>query len=322
MIPFNNLVSETQTIPPLFFLEDKNFIDLSSSKGKMLFHTFVAKNFHADLESYSFSLGYYLITGRRGAWIKGDDNFIIIACKHPNIDHEIMFFAPKYDKERVIDFCQKFGVPVLKFSRLPSSLCDFSQQDETVMDWIYPSHTMSTNDICALDGLKFKRVRRKLSLFKENNIRFVSNEMLPPKDLITLLTKQAETLSKTQSLSKEEIFNSLIEGIRVYEQNKEYMNIGVFYKDDVPFGLIIWDKTLSNHVNLLWLIHDVTIDNICYVLYHTFSKFLNEQNIQYFNVGGSETEGLNDFKLKFRPVQSFYCSNLLVDVAQENKIAA
>lgn len=322
MMHFDSLLQNKDDLSVSFFEKHKEFTSLKSSKGKLLFRAFVQKNYTPEKESYSFSLGYYLITGRNGAWIYGDENYVMIVCKHPNLENEFLFFAPEYKKQETIKFFNMLDLPEMIVSRVPSKISDFEKGSEKIMDWVYPSHSFSTNDIANCEGLPFKRIRRKLAIFKQNDIRFVPNDRIPLQDLMSLLEKQSATLSKTQNLPKEEILNSLMEGIQVYEQNKEFMSMGVFYKDNVPFALIIWDQTLSNHANFLWLIHDVSIDNICYTLYHNFSQYLQQNGIEYFNAGGSETQGLNDFKMKFRPVQIFSSENLVLNKINTKKIAA
>lgn len=326
VIKFSQLVQDVSlTNNQPHFDESAGFIALNSPEGKNLFHSFVANNFTEDKESYAYSLGYYLITGRKGAWIYGDENFIFIACYHPNIDNEFLFFAPLYNQEKVFSVSRLIGLDTIKIARVSTEQQTTSdairQDEESVMDWIFPSHTLSTKNVNSFEGPEFRRARRAFRDFQDSSVEIISS-YTSTESLLPLLKKQAKFLSKNQTLSEQEILNSLIEGIRVYDQNKDQINIALFYMDKNPMGIVLWDKTLDNHSNLLWLIHDIDQKNIGYWLYWNLCTFLNDQGIDYLNVGGSETAGLNEFKSNFAPVQSFSCSNLLIDVAQENKIAA
>ncbi|PZO81293.1 MAG: hypothetical protein DI626_10935, partial [Micavibrio aeruginosavorus] len=43
---------------------------------------------------YSTSTAYFLMTGRRGLWIYGNEDTAMIIARHPNLDDSILFFPP------------------------------------------------------------------------------------------------------------------------------------------------------------------------------------------------------------------------------------
>jgi hypothetical protein len=85
-----------------------------------------------------------------------------------------------------------------------------------------------------------------------------------------------------------------------------------------PEGLFVWKEVSTRTANALWFLYNREIRGLSYGQMVRACQFLNNQGIEICNFGGSETEGMDFFKTRFRPVQSFKLSSVFITESELN----
>ncbi len=304
---------------------DFKHFPLDSAEGKALFDSFTSNTKNQDcfqkLSSFNTSYGYYLITGRKKASILGNKNAILIQCEHPNIDNEHINYMPLYCEELLSYAEQKIDAKITKISRhFIDGSDDFATENETVMDWVYPTYHYSTQELSELKGGKYRKLRYCLYQFDDKKISFRLNAKIQPKVLMKWALKQAKKIDASQpGLSQEEIFNTLLEGVKIIETNKNTYQTAMIEIDETPVAYIAWDLSNDQQANLLWLVYDNTVTEISRLSYLKLAEHLNENGIKTLCPGGSETKSLDLFKRQFKPIQRFNYANVIVKSVENQK---
>jgi hypothetical protein len=79
-----------------------------------------------------------------------------------------------------------------------------------------------------------------------------------------------------------------------------------------PLGFVVWDQISDTQANSFINLADINVAGLSDFQTVTTCQTLKDLGIKYLNVGGSETENLDKFKLKFTPTNSL--SLISVDV--------
>ncbi len=125
-------------------------------------------------DSYSQSASYYAMTGRKGLWLYSTkDTFMVIAA-HPNSDDHLLI-SPPMGKEPAnllnqvvrdnrifaehIQLARMGGQDQLLLAWAEAS-GNFKAAPEELLDWKYPIHTLSTQDMIERSGGKFRDFRK------------------------------------------------------------------------------------------------------------------------------------------------------------------
>jgi arginyl-tRNA--protein-N-Asp/Glu arginylyltransferase len=98
------------------------------------------------------------------------------------------------------------------------------------------------------------------------------------------------------------------------------MNSVVLKYQGQTVGMFVWD-VIGNTANALWFVFDREIDNLGFAQVVEASRMLQKQGIEYLNLGGSETEGMDFFKTRFRPVQSFPLTSVFVEFEKHSIVS-
>ena len=311
----------------------KKFVRLTSD-NRALFFALLGKE--SDLDSYVTSPVYYAMTGRKGLWIYQDGNSYVPLCWHPNVDGQILVFPPRgAENIRIMDrLLTEIPMPPsgIRLARLQKSMNNsawFSNiegtserfisllpVEETVLDWKYPVRIMSTADVTKMQGNHHLRTRN-----------YIKNLHLRKIDI-----KQLSDASESQILNfvyrwanqRTSDVNELINLIDPYKQTLNLLHDENFNLD----GLIVrvdghiqavtmWEYPNSaNRIANAWihLCNTSSFKGISELAMQETSKALYEQGIPYINYGGSETQGLDNYKRKFRPAYSVELTSIDVDV--------
>lgn len=306
-------------------IDTSSFLNLSltTEEGKQLFSDFVNNQQNKELlsqqSSFDLSIGYYMLTGRKSVKIYGNINAILVRCDHPNKDKQFLNFMPIYDENLIafteenenltLDIISKHVTP--KTSTQERS--NFEYTDETVMDWIYPTYHYDTKALSQMQGGRYRKLRYALYNFKNQTVNFKLDAHIQPKTLMKWALQQSKRIDPSQpELSQDEILQTLLEGVRAIETNKDIYQTAMLEIDGEAVAYMAWDYTNKDSANFLWLIYDISIKEISRLCYTELAKYLAQNGTSNLCAGGSETETLDRFKRQFRPVKSFVHTNLVL----------
>lgn len=274
-------------------------------------------------DSYVLSMPYYMLTGRKGASLYTQDHSSLIVCKHPHIEDRLMVF-PEIGGDGSLT-CN-----VLSNLQMPSNgiqLARYTEEDfrqltqagkrhgqthgyelheteEHTMDWKYPLHILDTGKVSAMEGCEFEKLRNKFN--KAKNLLTVVPLEDPKADLImraslmywvgSMIYNGKETGNDLMGF-----YTTLFSHIK---QTPDSFGGFVLLSDNEPAGFTIWDKTVQGVANGIASLSRLKIKGMSEFQTITACTTLKEQGITKYNIGGSETEGLNRHKLEYRPEKS------------------
>lgn len=300
-------------------------------ENRSLFFAMLGKE--VDLDSYSISPVYYALTGRKGLWIYQDGNTYIPLCWHPNTEGQILVFPLRGENNPLVMTRLLNEIPTppagirlarIKKSRLNSKnfskpthaserLISYAPVQELILDWRYPVRVLSTEIVSSMRGHSFMRTRNHVNQAKRNSISVCPLNSSHTAQLINFIYKWANKRTNN--------FDELIDLLDPYKKIFELHASDDFNLDGLVFiidgaiqGLTIWEMPNSkNAVANSWV-------NICNTGYTGISEFmmkalaetLLKKGINLFNLGGSETKGLDDYKMKYSPAHNISLSSVEV----------
>lgn len=286
---------------------------------------------------------YYLLTGRKGAWIHEGYDAVLVVCKHPNVADRLLVFpeigAPdRKDKGRLTASVlaqitpPSGGVQLARFmpddlthlcaalgQRNDGTLDHVEQIVEEVLDWRFPVHILDTKHVAALSGSAFAKIRNKCHQV-EDKVDVVGLD--DPRALRAM--KAAVKYWEGSMLVRdgaEEADTSYYETMfGMIEKWPDMFGGHVYMQGKRPVGFTVYDKAFNGTANLLANLCDASITGMAdYQVVHT-CRVLDAQGITGLNFGGSETESLDAFKRKFSPKESFNLASGAVHYAPRRDI--
>ncbi len=249
-------------------------------------------------DSYSVSPAYYLMTGRRGLWRYSRESENILFCIHPNQDGVILLFNPARSDSIVHHFLEN---PIL--ASWPARICRVDQPDhypwqqleEDILDWRFPVCILDTGQVSALAGSKFADLRNQFNRgFKQGFSLFPYAPELKG--------KVSDLIGAWKEPECQEPYRELLEIIESCSDR----NQGVIAMDGgKAIGFVHFETPLQNDnpANSLSLICAPGYRGLEEFMMVVICKRLRAQGIKRLNIGGSESQGLHRFKMKFNPVQ-------------------
>jgi hypothetical protein len=271
-----------------------------------------------DLDNYSTSPIYYALTGRDGLWLYHYNKTLVPFCVHPNVKNTILIFPPLGEKNYLsIPFLlQKIYRPTIKYklarykaenlSKLERisvffPCFSFTRVTEQILDWKYPVHIISTQQLSQMAGRKFDNMRHMVHKASKLDVQIDS---LSPKYL-RAINKLSYRWTRNQTQDENEIDDLVSYYVKLIELMRTHPHLldGLVYLiQDEICGVIIWSKPNPNqssataHAGL----YDTTFKGLPEFAWHKASETLFAQGVKLVNIGGSETSGLDAFKRKFR----------------------
>jgi hypothetical protein len=292
------------------------------------------------VDSFAYSLPYYIFTGRNGAWVYWLNNVPVIVCWHPNRNGDLLVYPAGCNAgETIVSLFDLMPNPpgkvqIARISDVTASNLEVALQDndcigqirrtdEPVLDWLFPAHVLSTEKASSLSGNKFYYARRKYRSFDESSFAFEEFAAKHVPDMQLIGQKYARVFKSLYPefvLTPNEILKSHEDMLSVALKNKEIMNSVVLKYQGQTVGMFVWD-VIGNTANALWFVFDREIDNLGFAQVVEASRMLQKQGIEYLNLGGSETEGMDFFKTRFRPVQSFPLTSVFVEFEKHSIVS-
>jgi hypothetical protein len=190
-----------------------------------------------------------------------------------------------------------------------------AEVQETVLDWRYPVRVLSTEKVSKAAGHAFMRIRNELKQFKPDNTRVFSLSLNHKEDVLQFIKAWAEKRA-VSDYEFREIVSPYAELLSYLGDEVFQIDGRVYYVDGLVQAVTMWEMPSSpQHTSNIWM-------NICNTERRGLSEFvvkdtariLVNYGIQYANYGGSETEGLDNYKKKFDPAHSIYLTSYEVEI--------
>lgn len=286
---------------------------------------------------------YYLLTGRKGAWVHEGYNAVLVVCRHPHVADRLMVFPEIGAADRKDKGCLTAsvlaqivppagGVQLARFTRedMEAVRAALTQRNdktpeyietvtEDILDWRYPVHILDTRYVSDLKGAAFAKIRNKCHQV-EDKVDVI--DLSDPRALRAM--KAALKYWEGSMLAREgaedidmSYYNALFKTI---EECPAYFGGHVFLMGRRPAGFTVYDRAFNGTANLLANLCDASIAGMAdYQVVHT-CRSLRAQGVTGLNFGGSETKSLDDFKRKFGPKESFNIASGAVHYAPRRDV--
>ncbi|WP_299362166.1 hypothetical protein [Winogradskyella sp.] len=271
-----------------------------------------------QLDSYLCSPFYFLLTGRKGLKVINCNDSAIIFSDHPNLEDETIIFPPSSKKEvRILDFLfsskrylLKKNLRIIRCNNMSYGLISQSimskfnlqKKNEYLLDWKYPSVTISVRSVLKMSGKNYKDLRYNINKVDSSKVVFEEyKHQLHYEDSLKLINKwckrNTSVLFNESNLSAPYLY--LLNQIKMVEGLFGYV---MYYKDNfVAFNIL--DKPYNNMYEFISLafLADVDFKGIPSYMRYKVCEFAKSQLINTINIGGAETLGLYRFKKKLVP---------------------
>ncbi|MEQ9297626.1 MAG: hypothetical protein RIF33_03635 [Cyclobacteriaceae bacterium] len=190
-------------------------------------------------------------------------------------------------------------------------------ENETILDWLYPTYVLSTTKATEQSGKDLHQVRKECRKLDQNEIEFLPFSGHEDQALEVVAHQYAKLFLEQNSnypLSYQEIAQPVIDVLELCKKSPEVFSIYVTWHKNKPEGFFVWEKLSDDTANALWFLYNRNIRGLSYTQMIKACETLKEEGIQRVNFGGSETAGLDQFKRKFKPVQSFQLQSIALSL--------
>jgi hypothetical protein len=290
-----------------------------------------------DPDSYLTSPVYYSFTGRNGLWVYEKDETFVLACRHPNIPNQILIF-PQLEKHRsdlVADLLGAMPVPSngvqiarsksANTSALPDIHFDtrhvaFQKKEETVLDWKYPVRILSTDEVAALSGHKYMKIRNHIRALKKHSVNVVPFDAIHHSRALERLLHRWAKYNATSPAEYEHLY-APYETLFSQSIDKPPGLAGqMVFVDGELQSVGLWD--VSNKTQRT---ANVFV-NFCNTEIRGLSEFsmvkccetLSAEGVRYVNLGGSESESLDAYKRKFDLAKSIDLCSIDAEIKDDH----
>ena len=285
-------------------------------------------------DSYSTSLPYYLLTGRKGCKVYSNGEASIVVAIHPHLDKKLLVFPElNGNGDLTVQILNQLaskglGIQLARYTeddhlRLQAALkrdatsliSSVKLVSEDILDWKYPAHIINTARVSELKGKEFNGLRKVF-----NRVSALEDFKITPLHEPEGINKMKASVliwaglmihaGKENNHDMREFYDTLIQHIVTFPQMFDGFIIN---HQGEPAGFTVWDNMGEETATALASLSRRSINNMSAFQLIEASKRLHEKGITRLNLGGSETPELNNFKLKFRPVDSINLSSYDVE---------
>lgn len=282
-----------------------------------LLQKFLNKLDREDL--YSTSAAYFMMTGRKGLWVYGNEDTAMIVARHPNIDDRILFFSPMGTNP--VDLTEFALVdPVIpagekKLARLGPEdqyLSAVLEQRgsgkievEEILDWKFPVHILDTANVVDSKGQNFRDFRKNIHRAFGRGLWSESIDSQDDIARVLEISKSWAMRRVSDNYSIEDLIGPTKYALSLFNNPNLSINGLIINEGNEAVGYIMWEETnpskgLANSISGMSVrprgTEEFAILEMC--------KKLKKAGFRKVCIGGSETEGLDNFKRKMCPVSS------------------
>lgn len=289
-------------------------------------------------DSYLYSLPYYALTGRRGAWVCQGFDSVCVVCAHPHLQDTHLLYPELGDADGRLSLSVLSAWPP---ARGPIQLARFTtadirnlrsrisqntacpvkaivEIDEPEMDWRFPLHILDTGRVAAMQGPDYRNVRQKCRKITGT----VEVIPLDGTDSLRYIRSCLKYWEGNMFLRREDwhednaaFYHHLLTLMEAWPEM--FDGYAMMYEGKVR-GFTVWDSPVPHTANLLANITDVTIAGFSEYQMVTTCRLLADKGKTRLNRGGSESRGLDSFKQKFAPVKSLSLCSARVEYQSDS----
>lgn len=275
-------------------------------------------------DPYLLSPAYFAMTGRKGLWVYGDNETMMMLARHPNDPGKLLLFPPiGNDPARLLrSVMAEPNRPdgELQLARLgPEDVylgIDLNgyglsaPQTEDVLDWTYPVHVLDTASIQNRSGPKFRDFRQNVNRAFGRNTWSKPIGISNSAHIETVRHITEKWVSGREDYSHGDLVEPTEAALDLMRTGKLPMQGILTYEGAMPAGFIIWEETdpargIANSITALSVggkgADEFAMFKMC--------EHLQENGFREVCIGGSETPGLDAFKRKMNPVRSVSLSS-------------
>lgn len=293
-----------------------------------------------DIDSYLKSLPYFLLTGRKGFYFFRNESTSVTVAVHPHKENTLLVF-PEFDGDGSLTVevlnelaKQSFDIQLARYTesdyqKLQKALADDKKRiiksiklkQEDLLDWRYPARILDTKAVAELQGKPFLKIRNKFNkVARSDNFEVVpfsdpEAEKIIQSTIYTWLAGLA-FIGRETGNDVSEFYTTLAEQLKTFPS---FFDGFAVRTPKEAIGFTIWDVT-SDTANALAGLSKRSISGMSEFQTVTACRLLSEKGITRYNLGGSETENLDKYKLKFHPIESIEMSSYDVEVDTKVKL--
>lgn len=276
-------------------------------------HESVVKN-----DSYIYSPVYYLFTGRYGLWSYIRGSIIINILRHPN-NQESFLIMPAFNYENgllsievtidtAIELHKNHPELCFTLARIPSTWHGIMREELkckeiSELDWIFPCRVLSTQLVDNMVGKHFQQVRQRINHLDIKNLSVSDIDINKDSPELLELVQDWAMIRNMSGYTIEDLVSPTKKIIDLFKSSRLNLHgIKIKCNNRVESFCIYEVKGLI--ANEFSIISNVDIVGLAEYQMHQMCHHLHLRGVEYINLGGSETEGLDRFKKKFHPVIS------------------
>lgn len=286
-------------------------------------------------DTYVNSPLYYMLTGRRGAWVYRSGRQCLIVCRHPHLDRCLMVFPelgrdPDYAlTARILTKLGATGLDVRlsRYSqenidtlahqltkRNSSAAIGITVCGEEIMDWKYPVRILDTRRVASMEGASFAKIRNKCRRAAGDVIvsPLRGEDMIRPLRATLRFWEGNMILERKDTEDMSELYAALFD---LMSDRKTEIEGLYSQRGRRPVGFSLWERSALGVANLFVNLCDTSITGLSDFQLVSSCRHLVEQGVDHLNMGGSELESLDAFKAKFQPIKSISILSAVVSYA-------
>lgn len=298
------------------------FVDGVETRDQEGFFLALAKSGRAD--SYCNSLAYYMLTARYGARIYTDGSAYLVVAAHPHVEDRLMVF-PEVNGTgaltcRVLADMEmpRCGVQLARYTQddldalhkasagvASHKHIELLETNEPIMDWEFPVHILDVEATAAMSGKKFHAVRNNFNRAQDrlSVVPLDAPEALRGMRAAVLIWLASRVYADQESGHSLTAFYDTL--IAMIEKKPDMFGGFVTMDGKEPAGFTIWDRPQNGTANAIAGLSRRNINGMSEYQNVMACRMLKEQGVKNYNLGGSETVGLDHHKRLYNPKASF-----------------
>jgi hypothetical protein len=277
-------------------------------------------------DSYALSPAYYAFTARLGGSVVRSNGALTVSCRHPNRSGVQLIFpelseAPTYAtglriarkavREGLVPhFVRLTGdhraglfLAARSLTRQGLQLMDF---EEDILDWRFPIHVLDTSLVACRRGGRFKRLRLQLRKVQRGRLSVLEYRHEAHAVAADKLLKAWSAQYRHPQYSTDQIVLPIWKLLQIRPDQVKTLRRQLLCLDGEVCGVSVWEEPVyqDGPANLLAVASTHSVSGISEWQMALLCEQLIARGITRLNIGGSETEGLDRYKRKFRPPES------------------
>jgi len=269
------------------------------------------------------SAGYLMSTARRGARMMSLQNGTkVLLARHPNLDGKVLLFPPlggePIDKEflrfwreeapnaTLALLTEAQARQIVELGQKPDRYGNpgpVALEIETFLDWRFPIILIDTKSLIEMPGSQFMAFRNRVNQFrtKGTSIQFEETSASELERAFAEIGERWAQSDRFSGYSKEDLLGPTQSVIQLVSARPDKFGCVVMRLDGVTMGFAVYEKPKPGEpANVLTTTvdQDPRFSGASELFYHNLAIMFEAQGIHSFNVGGSESLGLHEFKTK------------------------